>query len=81
MNERAQMSGRWDLRIAYEPTAASRKCRSGFVLSFLENEKERLASLSVLSRRAAKRASRSLVDTETELGGRGNGATILKAER
>ena len=45
------------------------------------NEKERLASLSVLSRRATKRASRSLANTETELEGRGNVATILVAER
>ena len=75
------MSGRWVLRIVYEPAAASQKCRSAFVLSFWENKKERLALLSVLFRRATKQASRSLADTETELEGRGNEATILVAER
>jgi len=51
-----------------------------FELCSWEGEKERLASLSMLSRRAAKRASRSLDNSETERGGCGNGATILTAE-
>jgi len=51
-----------------------------FELCSWEGEKERLASLSMLSRRAAKRASRSLDNSETERGGRGNGATILTAK-
>ena len=82
MNKRARMSGhRWALWIAYEPAAVSRKCQSAFVLSFWVNEKKRLASLSVVSQRATKRASRSLADTETELEGHGNGATTRVAER
>ena len=52
-----------------------------FKLSFLDNEKEKLASLSVFSRRATKRASCSLDDTETELGGRCSRATTLLVER
>ena len=43
-------------------------------LCFWVGEKERLASLSMLSRRAAKRASLSLVDTEIKLEGRSSRA-------
>ena len=52
-----------------------------FMLRFRVKEKERLASISVLSPRATQQASCSLVNTETELGGRGNEVTTLGAER
>ena len=74
-NERTQVG----LTIVYEPAVASRKCQSAFVLSFWVNKKERLASLSVLSRRATKQASNSLVDTEIELGGRSSRTATLAA--
>ena len=50
-------------------------------LCFWVGEKERLASLSMLSRRAAKRASLSLVDTETKLERRSSRAATLALER